>query len=63
VTLPGVDLGQRGNQLEQCLERSGLLWRWVGADELDDPTANDLSPTVPEIGPALRRIAGQSGCA
>ena len=48
--------------LEHCLERSGLLWRWVRDAELDDPAANDLSSTIAKIRDALRQIARQSGC-
>jgi hypothetical protein len=62
VTFSGVDPGTSGNKLDDCLERSGLLWRWVAADELGDPEGNDLSPTIAKIRDALRHIARQSGC-
>ncbi len=60
VTFRRVDLSQSGNALDDCLERSGLLWRWVPDNELDDPEPNDLSPTIPTIRDALRQIARQS---
>jgi hypothetical protein len=63
VRLDGVDLNAPGNELEQAMERSGLLWRWVTDAQLDDPEGNDLSPTVAKVRDALRQIAGQSGCA
>ena len=60
VTFPGMDLGQSDSDLENYLERSGLIWRWVPDEELDDPVANDLSPTIAKIRDALRQIAKKS---
>jgi hypothetical protein len=60
VTFRGVDLSSAGNELDDCQERSGLLWRWVAADELENPGANDLSPTISTIRDALRQMATKS---
>ena len=38
-------------------------WDWIAAPKLDDPVANDLSPTITAIRAALLQIAAQSGCA
>lgn len=62
VTFPGVDLHDQNSELNYWLERSGLLWRWVAVDELENPAANDLSPTIANIRDGLRQIARQIGC-
>jgi hypothetical protein len=61
VTFHDLDLGKPDNELEVCLDRSGLLWDWVTDDKLDDPGANGLSPTITTIRDAMRLIAARHG--
>jgi hypothetical protein len=56
-----IRLDQPDNEFEESLARSGLLWRWVPDDALDDPAAHDLSPTIPVIREALRKCAARLG--
>jgi hypothetical protein len=62
VQFPAVDLGRAGNDLDYSLDRSGLQWRWVANEQLDDPEAQGLSPTIAVLRNTLRQIAQQSGC-
>jgi hypothetical protein len=60
VRLPAVHLAASPNALEEALVRTGLLWRWVGEEELDDPGANDLSPTAAVVREAARQAGAQT---
>jgi hypothetical protein len=53
VKIPEEDLAD----FEKVMRQLDRKWRWVSAQELDDPTANDLSPTIAVIRDALQQIA------
>ncbi|MBI3467533.1 MAG: hypothetical protein HY000_31370, partial [Planctomycetes bacterium] len=45
----GLDLARPGNALEARLARRGILWNWFSEEQLADPVANSLSPTMDAV--------------
>jgi hypothetical protein len=58
ISLPAVQLEKSPNTLEERLQQTEAVWRWVAESELADPAANDLSATVAPLLPAVRQVAG-----
>jgi hypothetical protein len=61
VVLPGRVVAGAPCELDECLARTGALWRWVEEEELADPAAHDLSPTVTAVRDVVRQVAAPSG--